>query len=368
MKVNNIFYIETHVRVRITAFTPANGRKEWNAMLTIDADVAPTMTEAEQLEALMTARTHLLSELEAVQLFGRLFVAEGVLDKPVNGFSCIGQNPLDGTAAAMWLWLSDTSQSAYEHTFGMNYTAVTDNGTGALSSDSETQSRALLQHYNDDLESQGLNLADNCLRTWFFVRDIDNNYHGLVVARREYFADHGLTRDTHYIASTGINGNPALPEALVQMDTYTIKGIKPEQITYLKGSSHLNPTAEYGVTFERATRIAYSDRSHVLISGTASIDNKGQILFPEDAAAQAHRMLENIGVLLNEGGTSFNDLTHGIVYLRNASDYEAVKAVVDAQLPDLPKVYVLAPVCRPGWLVEMECIAIGKGEDGFLPF
>ena len=27
------------------------------------------------------------------------------------------------------------------------------------------------------------------------------------------------------------------------------------------------------------------------------------------------------------------------------------------RFPDIPKVIVLAPVCRPGWLIEMECMA-----------
>ena len=29
--------------------------------------------------------------------------------------------------------------------------------------------------------------------------------------------------------------------------------------------------------------------------------------------------------------------------------------------PDIPAVITLAPVCRPEWLVEMECVAVTKG-------
>ena len=68
-------------------------------------------------------------------------------------------------------------------------------------------------------------------------------------------------------------------------------------------------------------------------------------------------MLENIQVLLNEGGASLRDLVHGIIYLRREEDYPLVRQVIERVLPDLPKVYLLAPVCRPGWLVEMECMA-----------
>ena len=37
------------------------------------------------------------------------------------------------------------------------------------------------------LNEQGLKLADNCVRTWFFVQDIDRNYSGVVKARNEVF-------------------------------------------------------------------------------------------------------------------------------------------------------------------------------------
>lgn len=349
--MNKKHYLINNVRVELCEFSPATGDREWHAML------KPSTTDSNQLAAMLKAKDELLQSLEARLMFGRLFLSDGLLDKPVEGLSCIGQTPLDGTEVEMWLWMREgskckecsKSEESLKHHFGMNYICA--------EGSSEEQSRKLLADYDADLKKNGLTLADNCVRTWFFVRDIDNNYHGLVVARREYFAERGLTRDTHYIASTGINGNPAVSGALVQMDTYTIEGIEPSQIKYLQGSSHLNPTAEYGVTFERATQIDYADRRHVIISGTASIDNRGQIVHPGDAKAQAERMLENIGVLLNEGGTSMQDLTHGIIYLRNASDYEAVRGVVEATLPDLPKVFVVAPVCRPGWLVEMECMA-----------
>ena len=49
-----------------------------------------------------------------------------------------------------------------------------------------------------------------------------------------------------------------------------------------------------------------------------------------------------------------------IVYLRDPSDYDAVKAMYDEKFPNVPKVIVLAPVCRPTWLIEMECIAVKK--------
>ena len=53
---------------------------------------------------------------------------------------------------------------------------------------------------------QGCKLADNCIRTWFFVQNVDVNYAGVVKARNEVFVTQNLTEKTHYIASTGIGG------------------------------------------------------------------------------------------------------------------------------------------------------------------
>ena len=124
-----------------------------------------------------------------------------------------------------------------------------------------------------------------------------------------------------------------------------------------------NPTYEYGVAFERGVAVDYGDRRHIYISGTASIDNKGKIVAPGDIVAQTNRMLENISVLLKEGDCSWDDVAHMIVYLRDISDYGVVKGIMNDRFSDIPKAIVLAHVCRPGLLIETECIAIKQIED-----
>ena len=69
-------------------------------------------------------------------------------------------------------------------------------------------------------------------------------------------------------------------------------------------------------------------------------------------------MIENVKVLLSEAGCGFDNLGSVIVYLRDPADYAVVKRIIEKRFPECPYVIVQAPVCRPGWLVEMECIAI----------
>lgn len=70
----------------------------------------------------------------------------------------------------------------------------------------------------------------------------------------------------------------------------------------LYARDYLNPTYEYGVTFERGVRVDYGDRSHIFISGTASIDNRGRVVHAGDVRRQTERMWENVEALLREGG------------------------------------------------------------------
>ena len=127
---------------------------------------------------------------------------------------------------------------------------------------------------------------------------------------------------------------------------------------YLYAPTHLNPTYQYGVTFERGVSIEYGDRAHALISGTASIDNKGQVLHTGDIRKQTQRMWENVEALLAEAHMTFDDVMHNIVYLRDTADYPLVRQMFKARYPHIPTIIALAPVCRPTWLIEMECIAV----------
>ncbi|MCQ2130440.1 MAG: Rid family hydrolase [Bacteroidales bacterium] len=222
---------------------------------------------------------------------------------------------------------------------------------------SENQTREILQAYENDLAEKNLTISDNCVRTWFFVDDIDRNYSGVVVGRRENFEEQGMTKDTHYLASTGICGGAVVQDTIVQMDALAIKGEFSQH--YLYAPANFNPTHEYGVTFERGVVVKFGGESHILISGTASINNKGEIVHPGDTSAQTLRMWDNVEALLHEASSSWKDVRMMIVYLRNAEDHDVVSALFSERFgSDIPYVITLAPVCRPGWLIEMECIAI----------
>lgn len=325
---------------------------------------------------------------ENALVFVRLFVSDYTnqaddIDKAVaklyNEFgkvavSIVEQAPLNGSKISAWAYFVHNKKvdSIKKEIVGEHGVAISHNGyehhwdvqvfDHSVSNDPFDQTKNIFLNYEKGLNAHEINVADNCIRTWFFVRDVDVNYGGVVKARNEYFDVINLTRDTHYIASTGINGCHFDSGVCVLFDAYSIKGIEKEQVRYLQAPDHLNPTHEYGVAFERATCVKYGDRQHVYISGTASIDNKGEIVHPNNIEGQVNRTLENIQALLNSADAKLEDMSHLIIYLRDISDYQLVKNMIELQMPGVPKVMVHAPVCRPGWLIEIEGIAINRSE------
>ncbi|MBR7125493.1 MAG: hypothetical protein IKC86_02665, partial [Prevotella sp.] len=282
--------------------------------------------------------------------------------------SVVQQPPLNGTKIALWAYLlTDVQTRANESgLFEVRHGAYRHLWNGSahnLAANSEYQTRLLFNEYIMQLAAEGCTLRDNCVRTWFFVNDIDLNYGGVVRARNQVFFTQGLTRDTHFIASTGIGGRGADQNVLSQMDNYAVSGLTPGQMWFLYAPTHLNRTSDYGVSFERGTAVDYGDRRHVFISGTASINNKGEVVHTGNIVKQTERMLENVEVLLREADCSFADVGQMSVYLRDTADYHVVNRIFAERFPDTPYVIVYAPVCRPGWLIEMECMAV-KAIDG----
>ena len=167
---------------------------------------------------------------------------------------------------------------------------------------------------------QGGVLEADCLRTWFFVKGVDVFYQDLVDCRNAIFARHGLTMDTHYLASTGIEGACGGRYEVVGLDAYSVIGLQRRQVSYLNALELIGATHDYGVAFERGTRVAYADRAHSFISGTASIDPAGNVVHPGDVLRQLDRALVNVEGLLRSGGATLADMMHLTVYLRDLAD------------------------------------------------
>jgi len=262
----------------------------------------------------------------------------------------IQQSPIGGAKIGLLLKTSDEQSHFIMHSLRLTDEEVMNFG-------SYMQTVMLFDKYLALLQEKDLSLKDHCVRTWIYVRDIDTNYDGVVKARNDIFRQHGLTIDTHFIASTGIGGRAMGKNVCVAIDFLTAPGITPDDLLYLKALDHLNPTHEYGVAFERGVRVCLPHKYEYFISGTASINHHGEVINIGNVTKQAERLLENIGALLADGGATMADVKYFIIYLRDLADAAAIEEYMQQAYPCVPHIITHAKVCRPAWLVEMECIA-----------
>ncbi|MBO4820268.1 MAG: translation initiation inhibitor [Prevotella sp.] len=265
--------------------------------------------------------------------------------------SIIEQPPLDGSKITILVKTSDSSDN-----FILDSIRLSEEETRGANS--YIQTMLIFNKYLDKMKEKGLTLKEHCVRTWIYVADIDVNYEGMVRARNDIFRNQGLTPETHFIASTGIGGFSQTRSASVAIDFLTYPEVKETDMKYLHALDNLNPTHEYGVSFERGTRLDLDGKQTIFISGTASIDKHGKAMYVGDIQRQTARLLENIGALLHDGGSTMRDVRYFLVYLRDPSDRELVEAFLSKAYPTTPHVLLQGKVCRPEWLVEMECVAV----------
>ncbi len=358
------------VVVQKTTCCTDDGQEEIHLLLSMNYCL--TDDYASLLESLLAVCEREAQAARAVTVFQRFFVrdaaewqpviASALLRKPQRAVSIVAQPPADGSQVALWAYLA--TGVTVTHTAegmvvakGKHYTQVWATNMVAQGTGSEAQTMRIFHRYIRQLECHSMTLEDHCQRTWLFVDDIDRRYRGMVAARNNVFDKQGLTADRHYIASTGISGGNALPDSYVMLDAVAYQGLTREQIHYLHATARMNRTHTYGVRFERGVALDLKGFRQVFISGTASIDHEGKVAHVGDVLLQAERMMGHVEALLAEAGCTVKDIQQALVYLRDKADFDAVKQWLDTNYPQLPCLILHAPVCRPDWLVEVECMA-----------
>jgi enamine deaminase RidA (YjgF/YER057c/UK114 family) len=375
-----------------SSFRGASGKAEHTITVEAPGDISlprqiDTISQryAEALQALrlppesaVFRRIYLSDAANQAALVQHSSLCQEPLDSPV-AVSLVQQPPLPGGKVALLAYHLESPTVVTKRQVAPGHVLVENGKLGHLWSTqlcaANTAGPSSAAEQTDDvfnrligtLATHGAELANNCVRTWIYVKDVDVFYQDMVAARTALFEQHGLTRDTHYLASTGIEGACSHRYDVVLMDAYSILGLLPEQVSYLTAYDRLCDTKDYNVTFERGTRIAYADRAHHFISGTASIDPSGKVLHAGDVQRQLERALDNVDALLRSGESRLEDMTHFIVYLRDPSDQPGIEAYLAERYTDVPRLTVRGAVCRPEWLVEVEGIAIAPHDARTLP-
>ena len=134
----------------------------------------------------------------------------------------------------------------------------------------------------------------------------------------------------------------------------------------------LNEAYHYpkAVAFSRGIRFDLGDKTMLMISGTASVDERGLSTHLGDFRAQLWRTYRNITALLTAEGATWHDIVRTTCYLRDIErDYRDFNEIRTAffgwlQLDPLPaSTGIQARLCREDLLVEIEAIAVMARKD-----
>jgi 2-iminobutanoate/2-iminopropanoate deaminase len=135
----------------------------------------------------------------------------------------------------------------------------------------------------------------------------------------------------------------------------------------MRAASVLNEAYDYArpSSFTRGIRFDLGDKTMLLISGTASIDEAGATVHLGDFRAQLWRTYRNITALLESEGATWHDVVRTTCYLRDIErDYRDFNEVRTAffhwlSLDPLPaSTGIQARLCREDLLVEIEAMAV----------
>jgi len=217
------------------------------------------------------------------------------------------------------------------------------------------QAAAMFRRAEACLRREGMSFSD-VVRTWIYIAEMEQNYDAFNQARNEFFAERGIRPPP---ASTGIQGGIHPADRRCALDLRAVPGDGCSRAKPIHAPG-MNEAPDYGASFSRGMRVTLGDRSIVHISGTASIDERGNVVHVGDIEGQVNRMLLNVEQLLKGQGATVDDLVSAITYLKEPGFMGPFREVCRRRgFPErIPNTLCVADVCRPEWLCELEAIAV----------
>ncbi len=125
---------------------------------------------------------------------------------------------------------------------------------------------------------------------------------------------------------------------------------------------NMSEAPSYGSSFSRGTLVELEDASLFFLSGTASVDETGNVV-GDTVEQQAERMFENIQGLFRGAGLDLDEIAASAVYIRPSLMEKGMEIVKDRYQQLDSGIWYPADVCRREWLIETDALAI-RGNVG----
>jgi len=159
-------------------------------------------------------------------------------------------------------------------------------------------------------------------------------------------------------ASTGVGGANAARAALTA-DAYAIASHnRAVRITSVP-SPLQGPALEYGSSFSRAVEMEMPDHRYLWVSGTASINQRGETAHVGDVGAQIDWTMRVVEAILESRRMGWDDVSRAVAYVKQGKMGTVFqKCCAERGLRDLPVVTTENDICRDDLLFEIEVDAV----------
>ncbi|OHB77076.1 MAG: hypothetical protein A2Z34_11250 [Planctomycetes bacterium RBG_16_59_8] len=237
-------------------------------------------------------------------------------------------------------------------------------GTGAdgkLPGDPSAQAERMFANAAEILKAHGFSYR-HVARTWIYLARLLDWYDDFNRVRTARYAKEGFGTgpgELPYPASTAIQGRHGEEECCMSLLALDVTPSSGAVVHAIRRSRRQDQAFSYGSAFSRAASIAMDGRKTIHISGTASIDVNGKTIHVGDPDLQAQETLLNVAALLEEQGGGLANIRSSTLFCKTREVHDTFRGVMRRLLvPAFPIVPMIADVCRPDLLVELEAVAV----------
>jgi enamine deaminase RidA (YjgF/YER057c/UK114 family) len=223
------------------------------------------------------------------------------------------------------------------------------------------QAQMTLEALEAALNAAGMDMT-NIARTWFYNNKLLEWYDAFNAARTHFYKERGVF-DRMLPASTGIGGKNPYEAALVagaEAVVFKHAGASMQAVV----SPLQNQAFKYGSAFSRAVEITTPQERRLIVSGTASIDEKGKTVYEGDAGAQIDHTMKVVEALLGSRQMAWPNVVRAVAYVKHpglAKDFSQYLA--SSGMPKLPWITAHNEICRDNLLFEIEVDAVKVAAD-----
>jgi len=224
------------------------------------------------------------------------------------------------------------------------------------------QTGELFEKIERTLAAYGMTFA-NVVRTWFYNDRINDWYAEFNAVRTRFFESRNVF-DTFLPASTGI-GHPNPFSAALVAGFFAMRPKTADARAETVRSPLQTDAMTYNSSFSRAAEVRCASGHRLFVSGTASIlPGSCEVAYRDDPARQIDCAMNAALAIVRSRGMDLGDVCRAVVYLKDPSYHVLWQEWLRAHgLPHDFATELVAEVCRPEWLFEVELDSRRK-QDG----